>query len=211
MDRTKWGAVALGAAGVAFAAYPALRPWTDGSQVWAQPLWVPSHLLGVVGFALLVPGLATVWARLRDTPGERAGWVALVSAGVGAALVLPYYGAEAYALHLIGLPESGIDAGQASALAEGIRLGPYAAATFLIGLLAVASAGIAVLVAARRGGLPVPAAAVLAVALVLYLPQFFAPPAMRIAHGVLLAVGCVLLAAALRTGSVRADRGAALR
>ncbi|MEV1295623.1 hypothetical protein [Pseudonocardia sp. NPDC049635] len=209
MDRTGWGIRALGVAGVAFAAYPVLRPWTDGPQVWAQPLWVPSHLLGVVGFALLVPGFAGVWARLRGTPGERSAAVALVSAGVGAALVLPYYGAEAYALERIGLLGSGIDAGLAAALAEGIRLGPYAAATFAIGLLAVAVAGIAVLVAARRGGLGVLAAAVLATALVLYLPQFFAPPALRIAHGVLLAVGCLLLATALRR-PVGAERAAAV-
>ena len=31
----------------------------------------------------------------------------------------------------------------------------------------------------------------------LYLPQFFAAPELRIAHGVLVAAGCVLLAAAV--------------
>ena len=207
MDRTGWGLAALGGAGVAFAAYPALRPWTDGPQVWAQPLWVPSHLLGVVGFALLVPGLAAVWARLRGTPGERAGWVALLAAGAGAALVLPYYGAEAYALERIGLPGSGVGEAQAAALGEGIRLGPYAAATFLAGLLAVAVAGIAVAVAVRRGGPGGPGGpggVLLAVALVGYLPQFFGPPALRIAHGVLLTAGCRLLAVAMRP----APRGA---
>jgi hypothetical protein len=35
---------------------------------------------------------------------------------------------------------------------------------------------------------------VFAAAMVLYLPQFFADPAVRIAHGVLLAIGCVMLA-----------------
>jgi hypothetical protein len=41
------------------------------------------------------------------------------------------------------------------------------------------------------------AAAALAVAGILYLPQFFGPPPVRIAHGVLLAVGCLWLAAGL--------------
>lgn len=34
--------------------------------------------------------------------------------------------------------------------------------------------------------------------MVLFLPQFFLSPALRIAHGVLLGVGCVLLAVAVR-------------
>jgi Cyclin, N-terminal domain len=34
-----------------------------------------------------------------------------------------------------------------------------------------------------------------AVGAVLYLPRFFADPAVRIAHGVLLAIGCLILAA----------------
>jgi hypothetical protein len=33
---------------------------------------------------------------------------------------------------------------------------------------------------------------------VLFLPQFLLPPALRIAHGVLLRVGCVLLAVLVR-------------
>jgi hypothetical protein len=35
---------------------------------------------------------------------------------------------------------------------------------------------------------------VFAAGAVLYLPQFFADPALRIAHGVLLAIGCLVLA-----------------
>ncbi|OLL84390.1 hypothetical protein Ae263Ps1_1445c [Pseudonocardia sp. Ae263_Ps1] len=168
------GAVALGVAGVAFAAYPALRPYVDGPQVWAQPWWVPSHLLGVLGFALLVPGLVAVRQRLHGTTGERAARVAVVAAGTGAALVLPYYGAEAFALGRLTGPD-------AVAVGEAIRMDPWAVTTFAAGLLALAAAG------------------VFAAALVLYLPQFFAAPGVRIAHGVLLAAGCLLLAAATRT------------
>ncbi|ALE75121.1 hypothetical protein AD006_02535 [Pseudonocardia sp. EC080610-09] len=188
------GAVALGVAGVAFAAYPALRPYVDGPQVWAQPWWVPSHLLGVLGFALLVPGLVAVRQRLHGTAGEGAARFGVVAAGSGAALVLPYYGAEAFALGRLTGPD-------AVAVGEAIRMDPWAVTTFAAGLLALAAAGVAVLVAARRSGgtVPVAAAGVFAAGLVLYLPQFFASPGLRIAHGVLLAAGCLLLAAATRT------------
>ncbi|SFO01361.1 hypothetical protein SAMN05216207_102724 [Pseudonocardia ammonioxydans] len=197
MDRTVWGVAALGVAGVAFAAFPVLRPYVDGPQVWAHPLWVPAHLLGALGFALLVPGFAAVWARLRGTPGEGPAWAALLLAGAGAALVLPYFGAESYGLAALSGPGS-------EAVAEAIRMGPYAISTFGLGLLAVAAAGVAVLVAARRGGggVPVTGAAVVAAGLVLYLPQFFGTPPLRIAHGVLLGVGCLLLAAGLRRSAV---------
>ena len=192
MDRNGRGAVAMGVAGVAFAAYPALRPYVDGPLVWAHPLWVPAHLLGVLGFALLVPGLAALRTRLDGTPGEGAAGVALVLAGTGAALVLPYYGAEAFGLAQLSGPG-------ADAVAEAIRMGLYAVTTFGLGLLALAAAGVAVVVAARwSGGIPMAAAGVFAAGLVLYLPQFFATPAVRVAHGVLLAVGCLLLASALR-------------
>lgn len=184
--------MALGVAGVAFAAYPALRPYVDGPQVWAHPLWVPSHLLGVAGFALLVPGLAAVRARLRGGAGEATAGIALALAGVGVALVLPYYGAEAFGLAQLSGPE-------AEAVAQAIRRGPWAVTTFAAGLLALAAAGLAVLVAVRRGGgVPLAAAGALAAGLVLYLPQFFATPAVRVVHGLLLAAGCVLVARALR-------------
>jgi hypothetical protein len=45
------------------------------------------------------------------------------------------------------------------------------------------------------------------ICLALYLPQFFGPPPVRIAHGLLLAVGCLWLAAGLWTR--RAARPAA--
>jgi hypothetical protein len=47
-----------------------------------------------------------------------------------------------------------------------------------------------------------------AVAFALYLPQFFGPPALRIAHGVLVALGCVLLAAVMRRSGVLHQRDA---
>jgi hypothetical protein len=47
-----------------------------------------------------------------------------------------------------------------------------------------------------------------ALAFALYLPQFFGPPALRIAHGVLVAAGCLLLAIAVRRSGVLDQRDA---
>jgi hypothetical protein len=107
-------------------------------------------------------------------------------------MVLPYYGAEAFALHALGLRSSGE---ALAAAADAVRNGPVQLAVFGVGLLLFAVS--AVLVALRGRALALP----FAVAMVLFLPQFFLPPALRIAHGVLLGVGCVLLAIAVRRQS----------
>lgn len=193
------GALALGIAGTAFAAYPASRPYPDGPAVWTQFWWVPAHLLGVIAFASLVPGLAVWWSVHRGTAGERPAWAALIVCGVGTALVLPYYGAESFGLAALGAAvPGGVAPAVADAVAEQVRMAPLPAATFLAGLLALAAAGVLVAVAAVRGGrVPVVPAVLLAAGLVLYLPQFFAPAPVRIAHGVLLAAGCLLTALTL--------------
>lgn len=161
----------LAAAGVLFALYPALRPWGDAvpegmATAFASPLWLAAHLAAMVGFVLVAFAL------------QRPLW------WVGTALVLPYYGAEAFALHAL--------AGRSDlpAMADAIRYGTVAMVTFGAGLVALAVA--AVLVAVRQGWRAVPFAA----AMVLFLPQFFLGPELRIAHGVLLGIGCVLVGSA---------------
>lgn len=52
----------------------------------------------------------------------------------------------------------------------------------------------ALTVAVRAGRLPAVPAVVLGAAFLLYIPQFFAPPALRIAHGVLMLVACAWVA-----------------
>jgi hypothetical protein len=77
---------------------------------------------------------------------------------------------------------------------------------FAAGLLLLAVGGILAAVAvwrsgllARWSGLP------LALGFVLFLPQFFGTQPIRVAHGALLALGCLWLAAGLwRQGSERA-------
>lgn len=189
--RQRSGVVAWVAAGVAFAGYPIVRPAGDSGADWASPAWLVAHLLAVAGFGLLVAGLAALWSALRDGPGERAGFAAVVTGGAGAVLVLPYYGAEVFALNVIGARG---DAGLLS-MGDAIRFLPAAAVTFVAGLLALAAASMLAAVAIRRGRvLPAWTGWLLAAGFVLYLPQFFAPYELRVAHGVLVAAGCLAVA-----------------
>ncbi|MGE3660236.1 MAG: hypothetical protein AB7G09_02895 [Pseudonocardia sp.] len=184
------GAAALVTAGVLFVLYPALRPYGDldpqaAGAAFASPLWLASHLAAVLGFALTGIGLAAL--------ARREGTGALVVASgawwVGAVLCATYYGAEAFALHVLGAQIA--DPVRLAVLAEAVRMGPVQVVVFAAGLLLLAVAGVLVVVGlprARAAALPFAAGAVL------FLPQFYAAPGLRIAHGVLLGVGCVALA-----------------
>jgi hypothetical protein len=123
----------------------------------------------------------------------------------GTALVLPYNGAEAFALHTLGT-RGGVD----PSLVEAIRMGAIQVTVFGVGLAAFAVAGVLTALTVLRAGVaPRWGAAVFAAAFVLYLPQFFATPELRIAHGVLTALGCILLAAVVAhatNGTVAAVR-----
>ncbi|MCE0767683.1 hypothetical protein LWC35_33020 [Pseudonocardia kujensis] len=168
-------------AGALLVAHPALRPYGDATvdgmaAAFASPAWLVSHLAAVAGFVLVGLGI-----RPLSRAAAAMWWI-------GAGLVLPYYGAEAFALHALGLHSSGA---ALAAAADAVRNGPVQLTAFGAGLLLFAAS--AVLVAVRGRALALP----FALAMVLFLPQFFLPPALRIAHGVLLGVGCVLLAAAV--------------
>jgi hypothetical protein len=110
--------------------------------------------------------------------------VALVVTWIGAGLTLPYYGAETYGLGVV---------------------------IFGTGLALLAAGGaIAAAAAWRSGGLTRWGGALLGAGLVLFIPQFWGPQPVRIAHGVLMAAGCLLLAAGLwRRGTAGPAAGSA--
>lgn len=94
------------ATGVLMAAYLLLRPYGDvansadpgAAAAFASGRWVAAHVCGALALAAFA-GLAL---RL---PGVVGGRLARVAAGTGflaAVLVLPYYGAETFALHVLG-------------------------------------------------------------------------------------------------------------
>ncbi|GEL17910.1 hypothetical protein [Pseudonocardia asaccharolytica] len=203
--RANAGPLALAAAGVLFVLYPAVRPYTDETSApdaavaFASPLWIVAHLAAVAGFVLVAFGLLALRDRLVSTPGGRLALAALGVWWVGAGMVLPFYGAEIFALHEIGerIRRTG-DVGVFD-LVEAVRTGPVQFTVFGLGLLLLAVAAVlAALAVGRSGALGRWSGVAFAVGFGLYLPQFFAAPGLRIAHGVLVCVGCVIIAAELR-------------
>ena len=200
--RIRAGAVALATAGVLFLAYPALRPWHDESTVagatasMSSTAWVTAHFFAMLGFILIPLGLLALRAALAATRAEPLALTAAVLAWIGSGLVLPYYGAEDFGLHAIA-GSAGRGTGLLS-LVHAVRYQPLAATIFATGLLLLAAAAIMAAIAVFRSHvLPRTSAILFATGMVLFLPQFFSPAPVRIAHGILLAAGSIILAAAL--------------
>lgn len=210
MSRTKAGAAALAAAGVLFLLYPAVRPWHDESTVdgavasMSSGAWVASHLFAMIGFILVPLGLLALHDALRGNGSAPLALAAAVTAWVGAGLTLPYYGAEDFGLHALAHAE----VPDLLAVVEEVRFNPVAATVFVVGLLALGvGAVLAAVAVARSGRLHRWSAVPFAAGFALFIPQFYLPPAARIAHGVLVAAGCVWLAVSLwRTADVTPTR-----
>jgi hypothetical protein len=204
----------LVAAGVAFAAYPALRPYgpetgVAGAHDLASPAWPFAHLLGIAGFACLAFALrlAAHHPTWWPTPGpsraprrvpqwtpqwahrtEAWAWLAVV-------LLLPYYGAEAYGLHAVAQYALDQSAPDVLAIADAFRYAPLPLTLFGLGFVALAVTGGRLAHGLWAAGGTLRTGGVLAAAaLVTYLPQFFLPPAGRIAHGLALGAGLLLVA-----------------
>ena len=179
--------------GVMFAAYPALRPYSDeegtaGADAFASSNWVLAHTFAMLGFVALA--LTVLYAGRRSD-------LAVVTTWIGVGLVLPYYGAETFALHALG-----VDAVQNANpglidLADPIRYSLVQSVMFGLGLVLI---GVGLVAFALRNRYAV----VLAAGFVLFLPQFYTPPAVRIAHGVLIAVGAIVAARAVANRSADA-------
>lgn len=188
-------------AGVLMAAFQLTRPWGDVAEdtaamaeALASPLWIVSHLSGAasfVAFALLVDAIVrTEVASARP----RAAALGRASGIVGAALVLPYYGAETFALHEIGRSaQAGVPVDVVT-LSTDIRGNAAAVAIFGVGLLLIAVAGICLALMCQRAGLPGWGVWPIGVLAALALPQFALPPAGRMAYGTLFLLSAVVFA-----------------
>lgn len=211
-------AALLFTAGFLYALFPLLRPWSDKDgtvtgllEALSSPLWVVSHCAGAFAFVALLVASLGLRELHRETRGAAASAAGVVALTVGAGATLLYYGAETFALHAVASSPPP----EAEPLIASIREGTAQITLFGLGLLLVATGGVLLAIAVWRGGfLPRWAALPLAVAMALYLPQFFTPPAMRITHGLLLAVAAAWLALVvlrsnsttpLRTGARRPD------
>ncbi|MEV0971826.1 hypothetical protein [Microtetraspora glauca] len=190
-SRARLGAGSLAAAGVLFLLYPLVRPYSDettlaGAQAMASSAWVAAHLFAVVGFVLLTLGLLALH-RVLDRPLTLP---AVVVTWIGVGLTLPYYGAEVFGLNVIARRALQEQDASLLALADEFRFGPAAVTMFGGGLLLL---GVGVVLAAvaiwRSGVLARWSGVPLAAGFILFLPQFFGSPAIRIAHGGLIAIG----------------------
>lgn len=203
------GAATLVTAALSFVSYPALRPYSDettlaGAEAMSSGAWVASHLLGMLGFVALT---LAAWSltRMPTVAAARSASVAAALTWLGTSLVLPYYGAETFGLQVIAARAAADGDAGLLALAEAFRYGTVAVTVFGIGLLLLAAGGVALAVAlwngrssAGVGGVAAAAGGIaVGVALVLYLPQFFLPPWLRVGHGALLALGCLAVAVAV--------------
>lgn len=202
--RTTLTPVLLAVTGVLFVVYPVVRPYSDetssaGAVALGSAAWIASHVFAMVGFVLLGLVMLFLGEQLAATPGQRPARVATVLTWVGVGLTLPYYGAEAFGLNAIAERAVRDDDVALLELADPVRYGPVQAVMFGGGLLLLAAGAIAAAVAVRRYGLvPSWSGVPLAVGLALFIPQFFGPPSLRIAHGVLVGIGCLLLAWSIR-------------
>jgi len=201
-------AAGLVVSGLAFAAYPALRPYGPetgmaGAADFGDTAWLVAHVLGMVGFVALA---FTLRAASTNTPWPWAGqpvrkaetrmWLAV-------ALLLPYYGAEAYGLHELG--RYAADHGDPGVLdvADAFRYAPFEMTTFALGLFVLILVGGRIAHGLWHSGRLGRTAGILAgLGLATYLPQFFGTPEVRIVHGVVLGLGLVLMAVT----ALRSDR-----
>jgi len=206
--RNRPGAVILAVGGILFVLYPAVRPWADETTVagatrsMSSDAWVAAHVFAMIGFILVPLGLLAVFAVVHRTRAASTARAAVVAGWFGAGLVLPYYGAEDFALHAIGTKAGEGQPVDILALVRAIRFGPIPATMFGAGLLLLGTAAVLTAVAIWRSGVLARASGIpFAVGFALLIPQFYAPAAIRIGHGVLVLLGASWIALSLWNAS----------
>lgn len=200
--RTCLGALSLATAGILFVLYPVIRPFSDettlrGAEAFASTSWVLAHMLAMLGFTLVAVGLLILYLALQTSSAERVAFNALVLSILGIGLTLPYYGGEAFGLHAIGQEALRQHNVALVNLASDVRSGPQLV-MFGVGLLLLAIGAILAAIAIWKSGtIPKWSGGPFALGFALYIPQFFGTPPIRVAHGLLVAAGCLWMAAGL--------------
>ena len=195
-------AACLVIAGVFFALFPVVRPFFDessiqGAREFASNQWVIAHSLGIGGFILLSLGFLGLYLHLRDTRVERWALRGFVLCLVGTGLTLPFFGAEAFGLQVIGSAAvNQNNAALISLLVNQVRFGPGIA--FIVsGLLCVAAATIVIAaIVWKSQALPKWSGIPLAAGFAVYILQLQGDPSfqvIRIGVGILILIGCCWL------------------
>lgn len=192
-------AAPLVGAGTLMAGYLLLRPYGDVSSqphevaaAFADWRWVASHVAGLLG----VGSLGRLASRIHDLHPGLPARAAHTLALAGVVLVLPYYGAETFALNAIGREALATDNLALLDLAPLIRNHAVALTTFGAGLVSLAAASILTAWNWQRST-GSKAAWPLGIVAALFLPQFYLPPVARMAYGV-----AMLVAAAIWLASI---------
>lgn len=200
--RLRLAAAALAVAGLLFVLYPTIRPFSDetslqGAVAFGSDAWIFAHVLAMVGFVLVTLGVLRLRIGVERTPGAAVASWAVAVCWVGAGLTLPFYGAEAFGLHAIGQEAIRQNSPAIYALANEVRTGP-GLVVFLVGMTLLAVGAIIAAAAVWRSGrLPRWSGVPFALGFALYIPQFFGNQPLRVVHGLLVAAGCVWLAAVI--------------
>jgi hypothetical protein len=204
---TGLSALSLAVAGVLFVLYPLIRPFSDeasmrGAEAFDSSAWVVAHVLAMFGFVLLTLGLFGLYTLLPAASRPRTPALLLTWTGVG--LTLPYYGAEVFGLHAVGQAAVAEQNVSLLSIANSIRweTGIY---FILAGLAALSVGTVLFALAVWRSGTFLRWSAIpMATGFLLYIPQYGTPQPVRIAHGLLITLGCLLLAwSVLRRRDVR--------
>jgi hypothetical protein len=200
--RRRLTATLLILAGVFFTLFPVIRPFFDettpqAATGFSSARWVLAHVSGMLGFILLSLGFLGVYLRLQPTRVERRSFLALLLCWLGAGLTLPFFGAETFGLQAIGEAAIGQNSMDFLRMVDLVRFGP---GLWMIaaGLLLVAAATVLLATAVWKSGMkPRWAGVPLALGFVVYILQLQGGPAfrpIRIAVGLIIVTGCVLVA-----------------
>lgn len=198
----RFAAIALTVAGIFFVLYPSIRPFSDevslsGASAFASMEWILAHVIGILAFILLAIGQLGLYLSLQNTSAEKLALRCLVFAWIGIGLILPFYGAEVFALNAIGQEAIQQQSNDLMSLADKIRFGPgfFMIVAGLI-ILAVGLIQGAVTIWKSRmipkwSGIP------LAFGFLMYLPQYMGTQPIRIADGLVITIGCLWIATGL--------------
>jgi len=188
--------------GIFFLLFPIARPFFDettlsGAQQFASGRWVVAHSLGILGLILMPLGFFGLYLLFRESLAEKAALNAFLLNLTGACLTLPFFGAEAFSLQVIGRAAFTMHNPALIPLVNQVRLGP-GIFFILTGLIMMSISTILIARAAwisgnvsKWRGIP------LAAGFILFLPLLQGNPSfqwMRIVDGLLIAAGCFILA-----------------